>query len=172
MKIQFIRDIWESEDFYRFLAIAPVFIFLGAMLLYSGLMSSIPEKGDLVRMSGEVTSLKNSSAKVTTDSVNEKLSFPCICDYGWGYKAFDNPVVYHALVFTDDKGMMDAWELQLNDRKIFSYEDIAPGKKSKKEEETLLGGVVLAASVIMSFLYLHKWRLRRLGDNYLVQENA
>jgi hypothetical protein len=172
MKIQFIRDIWESEDFYRILAVAPVFSFLGALLLYSGLMSFIPEKGDLVPMDGEATDLKNSSAKVTRDSVNEKLAFPCICDYGWGYKAFDNPVVYQALVFIDDKGAMNAWGLKLNDRKIFSYEDIAPGKKAKREEEILLGGVVFAVSIIMSFLYLHKWRLRRLGNNDLVQEQA
>ncbi|WP_028469045.1 hypothetical protein [Neptunomonas japonica] len=142
------RKIAQSDELYRLLSIVPIFLVFGVISMYTAVQKALPEKLELIPIVSNITDLKNNSGLVSFEGNPEKLRFPCICDYGWGYKAFDGSKTINALVQRNSDAELYAWELSINDTSIFTYEELYAERKQEKDEAiqfalyTLIGSIV------------------------------
>jgi hypothetical protein len=155
------RKVAQSDEFYRLLSIVPIFLVLGLFSMYAALQKALPEKSELIPIVSNITDLKNNSGLVSFESNSEKLRFPCICDYGWGYKAFDGSKAINALVQRNSDAELYAWELSINDTSIFTYEELYAERKQEKDEAIQFALYTLIGSLVGSLFYAIVYFARR-----------
>jgi hypothetical protein len=152
MFINYFLKCIHSKECGRLLPLAPILLIVGLFSLYSAMNKPLPEKGKLISFVGVITDLDNRSGLILFEGNQERLRFECICDYGWGYRSFDNSNSIHALVSRNSNADLYAWQLSINDKSIFTYEDLYM-KKKRKKDEFIQFSICLILSSIAGFVF-------------------
>jgi hypothetical protein len=155
------KKIAQSDDTYRCLSATPIFLVVGLILMYTAIQRPLPNKAELLPFNAVISDLDNNSGMVSIGGNTEKLRFPCMCDYGWGYKAFDSSAEIHALVYRNSDAELFAWELSIDDTSIFTYEELYSARKQEKDEGIKFASYTILGSVIGICFYIIAYVMRR-----------
>lgn len=129
--------------------------------MYTATQKPLPNKAELTSLNSVIGDLKNNSGMVLFEGNSEKLRFPCMCDYGWGYKAFDSSNTILALVHRNSDAELYAWELFINDKSIFTYEELYSERKQKREADVKFASYTILGSIIGLIFYAIVYLMRR-----------
>jgi hypothetical protein len=143
-----------------------IFFTLGLThLIYHHIENAPPLVTDLSPLNGQLLSITNKSATISTNSGTENFSFRYICHFGWGYKSFRQGSKIQAMTYRGE-----AWSLTIGDIDVFTYQQRINKVAGIREENRNF--ILFALPISLFFNLLMVIRLFVRKKNYFSSENA
>ncbi len=148
------RDIWQA-----ILALSPIMLVFFLVAFRQPLFTKIPLKNELSVITGTLETIEEQHASILTSDGYIKVTYECLCHYGWGEKAFDYGMVISALAQNTDDGYQ-LWQLVINQQTIFTYADIA----MKKQQQVHSANLIAMPGIIISLVLLLQLVIQKIDD--------
>jgi hypothetical protein len=127
-----------------------------AYLIYLHIKDAPPVETDLSSLSGQLISITNKSARVSTSSGAEDISFRCICDFGWGYKSFSRGSTMKAMTYRGE-----AWSLTIGNIDVFTYQERINKEAGIREENRKFILFAVPISLLFNLLMIIRLLVRK-----------
>lgn len=159
--MQLFNKVFKTDLWIGLVSISPLIFIFFLVSFWEPLFTSVPDKNDLELISGESIKIGKRHSIVKYNNQNIKVSYDCLCNYGWGEKSFKNGDNIYGLGEKADDGYI-LWSLKIADNEVINFEKLTTDKIERKTEakKIAIPGMILS-SLLMIQLFIQRSKIKK-----------